>query len=40
MDHNKQKLSGVFAPVVTPFQNDNPTSTPGFQPAASSTRPI
>jgi 4-hydroxy-2-oxoglutarate aldolase len=24
MDHNKQKLSGVFAPVVTPFQNDQP----------------
>lgn len=22
MDHNKQKLSGVFAPVVTPFQGD------------------
>ena len=24
MDHNKQKLSGVFAPVVTPFQGDQP----------------
>jgi 4-hydroxy-2-oxoglutarate aldolase len=24
MDHNKQKLSGVFAPVVTPFQDDQP----------------
>jgi 4-hydroxy-2-oxoglutarate aldolase len=24
MDHNRQKLSGVFAPVVTPFQNDQP----------------
>jgi 4-hydroxy-2-oxoglutarate aldolase len=24
MDHNKQKLAGVFAPVVTPFQNDQP----------------
>jgi 4-hydroxy-2-oxoglutarate aldolase len=24
MDHNKRKLSGVFAPVVTPFQGDQP----------------
>jgi len=24
MNHNKQKLSGVFAPVVTPFMNDVP----------------
>jgi len=24
MDRNKQKLSGVFAPVVTPFQGDQP----------------
>ena len=24
MDHNKQKLAGVFAPVVTPFQGDQP----------------
>ena len=24
MDHNRQKLSGVFAPVVTPFQGDQP----------------
>lgn len=24
MNHNKQKLSGVFAPVVTPFQGDQP----------------
>jgi 4-hydroxy-2-oxoglutarate aldolase len=24
MDHNKQKLSGVFAPVVTPFEGDQP----------------
>jgi 4-hydroxy-2-oxoglutarate aldolase len=24
MDHNKQKLSGVFAPVVTPFRGDQP----------------
>ena len=24
MDHNRQKLSGVFAPVVTPFEGDEP----------------
>jgi 4-hydroxy-2-oxoglutarate aldolase len=24
MDNNRQKLSGVFAPVVTPFQDDQP----------------
>ena len=24
MDHNRQKLSGVFAPVVTPFRGDQP----------------
>ena len=24
MNHNKQKLAGVFAPVVTPFQGDQP----------------
>ncbi len=24
MDHNKPKLSGVFAPVVTPFEGDQP----------------
>lgn len=24
MDHNKQKLAGVFAPVVTPFRDDQP----------------